>query len=631
MLASLISLLAVGMLVLAAYGIGRPILRGLSVAEDDALSIGAWSLVLGLIVAGTLLAALGMAGLLYGPLVGVLSMAAALWGLGELVIGVGARHAPGDTRELGLEWPAPTPWLRRGAFLLAAVAAGASLVSALAPPIAGDALCYHLELPKAFLAGHAITYLPYHDNSTFPLLVEMWYLWGLAVEGPVAAQLVHWLCGLLLAAGTVLLARPVVGHSWAWLAGLVALLVPGVNNEMTAPLNDVALAMLTTYALAAWWRVAIDDADRRWALLAGLAGGGALGTKYLAGLFALAVAIHACVLMVRQPERRGVLLQAAAGVAVVAASLGGPWYVRAAWHRGNPVYPFLNEAFDRTTASGESPQATLPAGKSPLGRNPLYLPSSAWHITMEPERFGGRGHQLGAIFLACLPGLALARRLRGLSLLLGVAGAYYAGWFLLRQNVRFLFPVVPLLAVAVVWVWMETRRWAAMPRRVAAVAVAALLCFSAAVPAARCRNQLAVAAGLESRADYLRKREPTYTAAEAARAMFGPDAHLLSQDFRTFYFPCRTTRENVYRRETAYDRQITDPASLSRRLQQAGFTHLLLAETLSEGGIAYDPTLSRLADAQAAAGAGDDLITLTRYQVADADGAVRQYRLVLLH
>ena len=29
-------------------------------------------------------------------------------------------------------------------------------------------------------------------------------------------------------------------------AGAVVLLVPGVNNQMTAPLNDVALAVLTT-------------------------------------------------------------------------------------------------------------------------------------------------------------------------------------------------------------------------------------------------------------------------------------------------------------------------------------------------------------------------------------------------
>ena len=44
---------------------------------------------------------------------------------------------------------------------------------------------------------------------------------------------------------------------WAWAAGALVVLVPGVNNQMTAPLNDVALALWTTLAMAAWWRAVI--------------------------------------------------------------------------------------------------------------------------------------------------------------------------------------------------------------------------------------------------------------------------------------------------------------------------------------------------------------------------------------
>ena len=174
--------------------------------------------------------------------------------------------------------------------LLAGAACVGSLVGALAPPTAGDALCYHLDLPKRFLAEHALCYPPYSDNATFPLLVEMWYLWGLALDGAVAAQLVHWTLGILLALAAVVLARPILGRAWAWIVGAVVVLVPGVNNQMTAPLNDLGLAVLTTLALAAWWRATVGMEGRRWFLLAGLAGGGALGTKYLALVFALAVA-----------------------------------------------------------------------------------------------------------------------------------------------------------------------------------------------------------------------------------------------------------------------------------------------------------------------------------------------------
>ena len=74
-----------------------------------------------------------------------------------------------------------------------------------------------------------------------------------------------------------------------------------------------------------------------------------------------------------------------------------------------------------------------------------------------------------------LPGLLFARRLRGLGVLLVVAAAYFVMWFMLRQNVRFLFPIVPLAAVALVWVWMEMSRLSKRPRAIVTMAVWSLI------------------------------------------------------------------------------------------------------------------------------------------------------------
>ncbi len=636
MIASLHSLLVLGMVLLAAYGVGRPVLRGLGVSGDDRLSTAAWSLGLGLIVVGTAVGLLGMVGMLYPVLLATLTPIAALWGLAEWVGSRAERHEERPLDDAGPEsrsapsaaWREPPKWLVRGMMCLAAIAAGGSLVAALAPPTAGDALCYHLELPKTFLLDHRIGFLPDHENSTFPLLAEMWYAWGLALDGPVAAQLVHWAAGVLLALATVLLASPIVGRSWARLAGGLVLLVPGVTNQMTAPLNDAALALACTLAFAAWWRGAITDEGRRWFVVAGLAAGGALATKYVALVFAAAFAVHFVWLVVAQPQRRGLLVQGAAVVAVVAASVAGPWYVRAAHHRGNPVYPFLSEVFPAELAANTPDKETLPESKSPLGRHPLGLATAAWHITFEPERFGGRGHQLGGLFLAVLPGLAWARRLRGLGWVVGLAAAYWVAWFLLRQNVRFLMPIVPLLAVMAVWVWMEMQRLPSIPRRVAAAALAVLLGAGAAIGVARARDGLGVAVGWESRDDYLVRHEPTWKAADVAAHVLRPGDHLLSQDYRAYYFPCRVTRENTFRQRTQYDRQLASPQDLGRHLRQAGFTHLLLAENQGPRGIDYDPVLSRLVDR--AADGSDEFLTLVDYRFADADGGVRRYRLVRL-
>ena len=647
MLAQLSSLLSLATIALASYGLGRPIVRALGVGQEDRLSTAVWSLVTGLIVAGTLLAGLGLAGLLYAPLIGVFSLTASFWAVGQILSEAGKptasaealveggsgrpRPRPSDPSDESARapWASPPQWLRRGILLLAGLACLGSLASAMAPPTAGDALCYHLELPKAFLADHAIRYLPYSENSTYPLLTEMWYLWGLALDGGVAAQLVHWGLGVLLGLATVVLATPVVGRPWAWIAGALVVLVPGVNNQMTAPLNDVALALLTTAAVAAWWRVVVAGESRRWFVLAGLAAGGALGTKYLAMLFVAALAIPSAWAFCRRPYQRRLVLEGVAIVAVVAASVAGPWYVRAAWHRGNPVYPFLSEVFGSDPGTTEEHE-TLPESKSPLGRSFAGALSAPWQVTMHPERFGGRGHQLGVIWLAAVPGVLFTRRLRGLGVLAGVGLAYCVLWYLLRQNVRFLLPAVPLVAVVAVWVWIEMRRFPALPRWLAGATFAAALGAYTLIPLARSRGQLPVALGLETRDEYLLRHEPTWQAAEVMNQWFGPDAHLLSQDYRAFHFECRVTRENVYRRRTGYDRTITDPADLSRTLRRAGFTHLLLAENLTDRGAQYDPTLARLAEAQWSTPAGDSLVTLADYRFPDADGGLRRYRLVML-
>ena len=47
---------------------------------------------------------------------------------------------------------------------------------------------------------------------------------------------------------------------------------------------------------------------------------------------------------------------------------------------------------------------------------------------------------------------------------------------------------------------------------------------------------------------YLARSEPTWKAAQVSNLVFGPEDHLLTQDYRAFYFDCRVTRESIYRR-----------------------------------------------------------------------------------
>lgn len=631
MLDSLTSLLALGTIALAAFGLGRPVLRKLSVGEEDALSVGVWSIALGLLMGGLTWTLLGLCGVLYAPVIAVATLAAGLWGLAELAQAHLARQDRVLFEPIGeqpmsarrCEPGEPGSWLKLCLSGLAGCVLIGSFISALAPPTACDAMCYHLELPKRYLEQHALVYLPDSDNSTYPMLVELWYLWALALDGGVAAQLVHWGLGLLLALATVLFAELLVGRRWGWLAGCTMLLIPGISNQMTAPMNDVGVTLMTTLGLTAWWRAVVREENSSWFVLAGLMFGGALAIKYVALLFVAVVAgatVHYCW---RQPARRRTLVQGAVFMFIVAACSSGVWYARAAWYRGNPVFPFFQQWMPNV-------EVALAPPKYVAARPLLDLLAVPWQLTMHPEVHGDRSQQLGALFLVVLPGLLVIRRLRGVATLLGMSLAYVLGWYWLDPNVRFLYPLLPLSCVPLVWVWREFRQMPAAPRWIGVGAIGLLLCFSALIPIYRCRAHWAVACGWESKEQYLLRREPSYAAASLANDLLGRDAHVLTQEHRAFYFQCQVTRENVYRRRTHYEQTLESPLELSRQLRAAGFTHLLLAESENDRGIQYEPTLSRLVAAQADAGGEALLSCLGGYRFEDSDGAVRRYRLMML-
>ena len=122
-------------------------------------------------------------------------------------------------------------------------------------------------------------------RCSFPVVAD-----SRALDSAVTAQLVHWGLGLLLGFSAVILASQFVDRSWAWLGGCLVMAVPGITNQMTAPLNDVALAVFTTLSLIAWRR-AMEDGRFRWFIVAGLMLGAALGIKYVALLFLAAVGV----------------------------------------------------------------------------------------------------------------------------------------------------------------------------------------------------------------------------------------------------------------------------------------------------------------------------------------------------
>jgi hypothetical protein len=486
-----------------------------------------------------------------------------------------------------------------------------TLLTALAPVTDGDALCYHLQVPKVFLWRGAAVFDPDLHETVYPLETEMLYAVALAFRGPVACRLVQWLLGLVFAANVTALARPTLGPR-AWCAGTIALFVPAVSNGMSAPLNDVALAAFGMAALVAGARY-LEQACAMTAVLTGLLAGLALGVKYpalvLTGLLVLTMLAR------YSSSSRLSALRHAAVFAVTAALVGGGWYLRAFVHTGNPVYPFFRQVF-----GGAGIDEVLDPIKRPLAVNPWSLLTALGPMTLQPDRFDSFSHQFGPVFLLFLPALLLERPPRRVFGLAALGYAFLMLCLTQRQSMRFVLIAVGPMSVAVAWLavaWWERRT---LPARLLVGVLLLALGFQASLAIVRVRHGLNVVLGRESAEQYLTRREPTYRVARWLGRHLPADARLVGQDHRGFYFPRPYTMELAHRRRTGLGENGETAEAVVRRLVEAGFSHVLLCPPVPETAVEFDPTLGRLL-APWLAGRPP----LFREEIADADGVVRRY------
>lgn len=555
-----------------------------------------------------------------------------------------ARFARKPADPLPAETPAPWAWPDRVLAILFVAGLGGTLLTALAPVTDGDALCYHLQVPKWFLQRGWLGFDPDLHETIYPLLTEMLYGVALAFRGPVACRLVQWLLGLTFALNVSALGRPFLGRR-AWWAGAVALLVPAVSNGMSAPLNDVALAAFGSSALVAWVRFS-DRPSLRAALLTGVLTGLAMGVKYpalvLAGLIGLAVGpgvlahsfsrgtglpriatrrIRSAVDdVVRQwsdaepPVRRRRRLVHALAFATAAWAVGGVWYARAFAHTGNPVHPFFRQTF-----GGSGLDEVLGPEKRPLGVSAWNILTAVAPLTLDPNTFDSVSHEFGPIFLLFLPALFVERPPRRLLALGGMGYAFLALCLTQRQSMRFVLTALGPLSVVAAWLahtWWER---GSRPGRILVAVWLLALTAESGLAVARARHGLAVVVGAESADHYLARREPTYTVGRWVDENLKADARIVGQDHRGFYIPRAYTMELAHRRRTGVDGSAGEVLAEFRR---SGFTHVLLCPPIPETAVEFDPTLSRLLAPWA--GSREPLY---RRDLADADGVVRAYAL----
>ena len=593
LLASLAGTTLAGLIGLSWYGLGAAITRGLpalrqrptradraaEIADLTLLGAAAWSLAWFLL--GTVY--------LYRVPVAVIALLAGL-GLAAAAL---ARDRP-SARAIGrAAWSA--------ALALVVTTQALALVAALAPPTAKDTVLYHFALPRAYIVAGGGVEVPYNIAGYSPLGVELHAVWAMLLGAPMSAR-----AGEAAAGATFFLFAPLlvmVVHGWARergldragavAAALIVAWVPTAYDVAASAYVDLALAAYTALAVRAfgrWWTT-LDARHLVW-ITVGI--GGALSIKLSAAFVILPLALLALLRALGPASgRSGPAIAGSALIALGAGvALAAPWYTRNWIRTGSPLFPFYLGIWPAQAPGWDLERSQLYEtlfslyGSAQGGLDYLLTPLRL-AVAAQPDQPQFYDGVLGIAVAFALPLLAWAlwrRRLDvELRLALLVSACLFVFWLFSSQQLRYLLPALPGLAVAIAAAGATLggtrgRALRALILGAAALGVPVTLAWFLTMDPVR------VVLGGEDRPEFLRRRLDYYPYYEVVNRELPPTAkvwlinmrrdtyHLERPYFSDFIFEDYTL--------TRYVRAAAGYEEIRARVRADGITHLLVRHDL---------------------------------------------------
>lgn len=400
-----------------------------------------------------------------------------------------------------------------------------AFIAALAPPIAKDTLLYHFALPKAFIASHSNAFVEGNIASYLALGGEMHFVWAMLLggvysvrAGEAAAGAIAFLYLPLLLAVVFGWARELnISRRWSLIAVLLVAAIPTVFHSASSGYTDVALAFyaaLAVYSLMRW----LDGYDTKHLIYLAIFLGGALSIK-LTTLFLVAALVLVILLKVRNEGSAGKLAGTAVLALVLAVVLASPWYLRTWAATGSPLFPFYLSVW-----KGEAPGWDVERSNLFQAMNAQYggvdqapvnyiLAPLRLSLAAQPEDANLYDGVLGAAFLIGLPLIWFGIRRKNdpaASTLAGVSGIYFLFWLFSSEQIRYLLPIVPLLAVAIAAPGDSSEDKGTQKAWYYALAFASLLGIGTSLAWFASRSPIRVILGGETRDAYLARQLDYY-------------------------------------------------------------------------------------------------------------------------
>lgn len=411
------------------------------------------------------------------------------------------------------------------AFVAVTLALG--LLQALAPPLAWDALVYHLTLPRRYAELGHLRVDPAFMFSGFPQLNEMLFTAAYLLRGEIAAQTLGWAFGAMLALGLAGFAGRTLGAGWASTAPAILFSAHTIAISLAwayAELLLMVVALGVLVALDRWRR----SSTPRWLAVAGALSGFALGCKYtgvVVPLAALGIIVFHTTLQARTTLHAPRLLPLTFFLLPLFLTFS-PWLLKNWLFTGNPAYPLL-----LPTEWMDAWRLTFYNRPDLIERNPLNAALIFFRALFLGVQ-GGNDYDatLGPLWVFLPLALAAGWRLladeqrRALWLPVGFCAAGYLGWVALMfvskyaVQARLFFAMFPALAVLAA-AGLAVLPGFNTPQLRLSFITQALIGFVLALSLVEhalhfgARSPLAYLAGAQSAGDYRRAQLGWYTAA----------------------------------------------------------------------------------------------------------------------
>ncbi len=402
-----------------------------------------------------------------GAYSGTTAIVATMVGLTLAVLGIRrAKEAKEESRV-----PEKASGFDKALLLLIAIPVTLAFIASLAPPTAKDTLLYHFAVPKAFIAQGSNAFIEGNIASYLALGTEMHTVWAMLLgeswserAAEAAAGATIWLFFPLLLAAIFGWAREIgISLRWSLIAVVMVASVPTTYHVAASAYIDIALALYVTlaiYSLTCWWKTL----ENGWLILIAIFLGAALSAK-LTTLFAIATFALIVLLRVRkakdtEPDSLVKILVSGFAALILAGLIAAPWYLRTWQQTDSPVFPFYMSVWPGEAPGWDVERSNLfQAMNSQYGgdaKTPLDYLAAPWNLSViaQPEQAANFDGVLGVAFLFGLPFLIWALWKLDLpveaKIGVGVAAVIFLFWLFSSQQLRYLLPILPVLAIGIV-------------------------------------------------------------------------------------------------------------------------------------------------------------------------------------